>query len=108
MSAKHSLYCLSASTMIGKLNGFSDAEILELRTGNDCFDAKLNLLVQLIKNSLEQRGAVDSVLLQNFFEQGYSRESLIDALYVVGDNFITHFTDIVLDVPMDFPVVIEL
>ncbi|MFM9880854.1 MAG: carboxymuconolactone decarboxylase family protein, partial [Burkholderiaceae bacterium] len=34
-------YCLAAHTALGKMNGFSDAQILELRAGHASFDAKL-------------------------------------------------------------------
>ena len=101
-------YCLSVHTMIGKLNGFSEEEILELREGTASFDSKLNVLVRLVKNIVEQRGKPDNALLDQFFAEGYTCENLVDALYVVGDNFITNFTAKILDVPLDFPMAEEL
>jgi len=103
-----SLYGLSEQTMIGMLNGFSEAEIMQLRSGAADFDKKLNSLVQLVKNLMEQKGKVDTAFLENFFSEGYTPEHLVDVLHVVGDNFITNFTGKVLEVPIDFPLAKEI
>ena len=104
----NSLYGLSEHTMIGMLNGFSETEIMQLRCGAADFDRRLNSLVQLVKNIMEQKGTVDNTLVDNFFSQGYTPEHLVDVLHVVGDNFITNFIGKVLDVPIDFPLAKEL
>ena len=104
----NSHYGLSEHTMIGKLNGFSETEIMQLRSGTADFDKRLNSLVQLVKNVLEQKGKVDTAFIENFFSEGYTAEHLVDVLLVVGDNFITNFTGKILDVPIDFPLAKEL
>ena len=43
----NAMYCLSVHTMIAKLNGFSDDEILKLRKGVAPFNSKLDALVKL-------------------------------------------------------------
>lgn len=102
------MYCLSAHTMIGKLNGYSEEEIMHLRKGSAPFDQRLDILAQLVKNIVEQKGSVDSDKLNNFFDAGFTYENLIDMLFEVGDNFITNFTGKVLDVPIDFPLANKL
>lgn len=97
------MYCLSAHTMIGKLNGFSGEEIIQLRGGRARFDAQLDALVQLAKGIVEGKGKVPPAMLENFFNKGYTLENLIDLLHVVGDTFITNFMSKVLEVPIDFP-----
>ena len=104
----NSLYGLSEHTMIGMLNGFSETEIMQLRNGMSDFDRRLNSLVQLVKNMMEQKGNVNPALVDNFFSEGYTTEHLVDILNVVGDNFITNFTGKVLDIPIDFPLAKEL
>ena len=47
------IYCSSAHTSIGKINGFTDEQILELRAGKASFDTKLNALAKLAKNITE-------------------------------------------------------
>ncbi len=104
----NSLYCLSAHTMIGKLNGFNEAQILDIRLGKATFDKKLDALVKFIKNVIEEKNKTDSGLLQRCFNVGYTHEHLVDALHVVGDGFITNYLTKVLNVPIDFPLAEEL
>ena len=43
-------YCQSAHTALGKMNGFTDEQILEIRSGKASFDAKLDALAKFVKN----------------------------------------------------------
>ena len=98
------VYCLSAHTAIGKMNGFSDSEILELRTGAASFDSKLDALARLAKNLTETRGATENTVIENFFNQGWTKENLIDIIVLVGDKPISNYLHKTTDVPVDFPV----
>ena len=50
------VYCLSAHTAIGKMNGFNEDQILELRAGEASFDSKLDALAKFARNvSYKQR-----------------------------------------------------
>ncbi|MFD0862643.1 carboxymuconolactone decarboxylase family protein [Sungkyunkwania multivorans] len=98
------IYCLSAHTAIGKMNGFSDAEILELRSGNASFDHKLDALARLSKNITENRGRTEADVLDNFFAAGYTKENLIDTIALVGDKTISNYIHSTTQVPVDFPV----
>lgn len=97
-------YCLSAHTAIGKMNGFTDAEILELRAGQSTSDSKLNALAGLAKNLTEKRGAADNAVVENFFNQGWSKENLVDTIVLVGDKTISNYLHKTTNVPVDFPV----
>ncbi len=96
-------YCLSAHTAIGKMNGFNDAEILELRAGTASFDPKLNALAQLAKNITENRGATDVAVIDNFLNAGWTRENLVDTIVLVGDKTISNYLHKTTQVPIDFP-----
>ena len=61
------IYCLSAHTAIGKMNGFTDEQILELRAGYSTVNNKLDALAKLAKNITERRGKTDETVLENFF-----------------------------------------
>ena len=98
------VYCLSAHTAIGKMNGFTDEQILELRAGNASFDNKLDALAKLAKNITENRGATDSQVLENFFEAGWTKENLIDTIVLVGDKTISNYINNTTEIPVDFPV----
>jgi len=98
------IYCLSAHTAIGKMNGFTDEQILELRAGKASFDAKLDALTKLAKNITENRGATDEQVLADFFEAGWTKENLIDTIVLVGDKTISNYVHSTTKVPVDFPV----
>jgi uncharacterized peroxidase-related enzyme len=98
------VYCLSAHTAVGKMNGFTDAEILELRDGKASFDSKLNALAGLAKNLTETRGAANDAVVENFFSEGWTKENLIDTIVLVGDKTISNYLHKTTKVPVDFPV----
>ena len=96
-------YCLAAHTAIGKMNGFTDNQILELRLGKASFDTKLNALARLAKNITENRGATDEAVIADFFSAGWSKENLVDTIVLVGDKTISNYLHKTTDVPVDFP-----
>ncbi|TWO33891.1 carboxymuconolactone decarboxylase family protein [Seonamhaeicola sediminis] len=97
------LYCLSAHTAIGKMNGFTDEQILELRAGEASFNNKLDALARLAKNVTENRGRTDVDVLENFFSAGYSKGNLIDVISLVGDKTISNYIHSTTQIPVDFP-----
>lgn len=98
------LYCLSAHTAISKMNGFTDEQILELRSGRASFDNKLDALARLAKNITENRGATDAAVVENFFTAGWTKENLIDTIVLVGDKTISNYINNTTEIPVDFPV----
>jgi len=96
-------YCISAHTMIAKLNGFSDDEIMQLRRGRANFNTKLDAVVRLVKALAQNKGHQITYELTTFFDAGYSREHLLDTLQVVGASYMSNFIAIALHVPLDFP-----
>ncbi|MFS4454522.1 carboxymuconolactone decarboxylase family protein [Maribacter sp. 2304DJ31-5] len=97
-------YCLSAHTAIGKMNGFTDEQIIELRGGNASFDTKFDALAKLAKNITENRGATDAEVVDNFLNAGWTKENLVDTIVLVGDKTISNYLHKTTDVPVDFPV----
>ena len=98
------IYCLSAHTAIGKMNGFTEDQILELRTGNAPFDSKLDALAKFAKNVTENRGRTDANILENLLNAGYTKGSVIDIISLVGDKTISNYIHNTTQVPVDFPV----
>ena len=98
------IYCLSAHTAIGKMNGFTDEQILELRAGRASFDSKLDALARLSRNITENRGATDADVVDNFLNAGWTKENLIDTIVLVGDKTISNYIHSTTQVPVDFPV----
>lgn len=96
------VYCQSAHTVIGKMNGFTDEQILDIRRGK-ATDTKLNALVQLAKSITQNKGRADAVLVDNFFVQGYTNENLVDLILQVSDKVAMNYLHNLIQIPVDFP-----
>ena len=95
-------YCQSAHTVIGKMNGFNDEQIIEFREGRSS-DAKLNALVALAGEITENKGYGSPELLDNFFSQGYTKEHLVDLVLQVSEKSAMNYLHNITKVPIDFP-----
>ncbi|WP_348823595.1 carboxymuconolactone decarboxylase family protein [Flavobacterium aestuarii] len=96
------VYCVSAHTVIGKMNGFTDEQILDIRKGK-ANDAKLNALVQLAGEITKTRGEANSDLVDAFFAQGFTNENLVDLLLLISDKTAMNYLHNLTKVPVDFP-----
>lgn len=101
-------YCLAAHTAIGKLNGFTDDQILEIRSGAASFDPKLNALASFVKSASLNHGKPEAQVLEDFFNAGYNEENLVDTIVLIGDKTITNYLHKATQVPIDWPAIPEL
>lgn len=100
-------YCLSAHTLIAKMNGFSDEEILKIRSGN-ATDAKLDALVTFAKSVTENRGRVPEAIIDAFFNAGYDKGNMVDVIMQVSDKIASNYLHNLTQIPVDFPLAPEL
>ena len=96
-------YCLAAHTVIGKMNGLTDEQILEVRAGTASFDAKLDALARLTRNIVLNRGHADPALVDAFIAAGWGKANLVDAIVLIGDKTVTNYLHGTTQVPVDFP-----
>jgi len=96
-------YCKAAHTAVGKMLGFTEEEILEIRSGKISFNKKLNALANLTKEIIETKGEVMEDVKTNFFKEGYTIENLVDVVMTIGDKIITNYLFALTKVPIDFP-----
>lgn len=96
-------YCQSAHTVLGKMNGFSENEILELRSGSASFDAKLDALVRFTADVVNNKGKATQESKDAFFAAGYSEANMIDVVIVVGDKVISNYIHNLTGFAIDFP-----
>ena len=96
-------YCQSAHTAIGKMNGFTDDQILEIREGSASFDSKLDALARFVKDITVSRTHPSAEVVEELFEAGYSKANLVDIIFVIGDKFISNLINGVTNIPIDFP-----
>lgn len=96
------LYCQSAHTVIGKMNGFTDEQLLDIRRGK-AETPKLNSLVKLAASITKNRGRAEAALVDDFYAQGYSNENLVDLILQVSDKTAMNYLHNLTQIPVDFP-----
>lgn len=96
-------YCLAAHTMVGKMSGFTDEQIMEIRHGRASFDAKLDALTRLTKGIAQSRGHVDQAFVEAFFAAGWTKENLVDTIVLIGDKTVSNYLHSTTKIPVDFP-----
>ncbi|MBY0355626.1 MAG: carboxymuconolactone decarboxylase family protein [Rickettsiales bacterium] len=96
-------YCLAAHSAIGKMVGFTEEQVLEVRSGKASFDKKLDILAQLTKSIASNRGKANPMLLEAFFAAGWTKENLVDTIVTIGDKTVTNYLHSTTKVPVDFP-----
>ncbi len=101
-------YCLAAHTAVGKMVGFTDAQILEIRQGRASFDPKLDALARFVREVAEKRGHVAAADTEAFLKAGWSEGAVVDVIMVVGDKIITNYLHGVTKVAVDFPAASKL
>ncbi len=95
-------YCLSAHTTLGKMNGFSEEETLDLRS-NEIADTKLNALVTLTSQIVNQNGHPSEEAVQNFLEVGYNKAAFAELIGAVALTTITNYVFHNGGFEIDFP-----
>lgn len=101
-------YCQSAHTVLGKMNGFSDEQVIELRKGSASFNPQLDALVKFTASVVENRGKATDESKSNFFDAGYTEAHLIDVVLLIGDKIISNYIHNLTGFEIDFPVAPEL
>nr|WP_315033737.1 carboxymuconolactone decarboxylase family protein [uncultured Chryseobacterium sp.] len=101
-------YCQSAHTVLGKMNGFTDEQILEIRSGKASFDEKLDALAKFTAAVVNNKGKIAAETLESFFGAGYNEANMIDVIIVIGDKIISNYLHNLTHLEIDFPLAAEL
>ncbi len=101
------VYCQSAHTVLGRMNGFTDEQLTDIRKGKSS-DPKLNTLVQLAAAITQNRGNANDDTVAAFFEQGYTNENLVDLILQISDKTAMNYLHNLIQVPVDFPLATTL
>jgi uncharacterized peroxidase-related enzyme len=73
------VYCQSVHLLLGKMNGFSDEQLTDIRKGKSN-DGKLNALVALAADITKNRGNASVENVEAFYAQGFTNENLVDLI----------------------------
>lgn len=96
------VYCLAAHTTIGKMNGFSDEEILRLRAGHSS-TPKFDALVKFAKEVTQHKGHANEATVNAFYAAGYTHGHLVDVILQVSDKTAMNYLHNLTQIPVDFP-----
>jgi uncharacterized peroxidase-related enzyme len=101
-------YCLAAHTAVGKMAGFTEAQIVEIRGGRATFDPKLDALARFVREVTLTRGHAAPGVTEAFLEGGWTQGNLVDVIMAIGDKIISNYLHGVTGVPVDFPAAAKL
>ncbi|MBK7439308.1 MAG: carboxymuconolactone decarboxylase family protein [Saprospiraceae bacterium] len=101
------IYCQSAHTLLGKMNGFTDEQVLDIRRGQ-AGDKKLHALVALTADITKNRGKASEENVNAFFAHGYTKENLVDVILQISDKTAMNYLHNLTEIPVDFPIVPSL
>ncbi len=101
-------YCQSAHTAIGKMHGFNDEQVLEIRSGAASFNEKFDALAKFTADVVANRGRASEASKEAFFAAGYTETSLVDVVVLIGDKIISNYTHNLTGFEIDFPLAAEL
>lgn len=96
-------YCQSAHTVIGKMVGFSEEQVLELRQASASFNPKLDALVKFTASVVTHRGRATEESKLAFFDAGYNEANMIDVVIIIGDKIISNYLHNLTGFEIDFP-----
>lgn len=101
-------YCQAAHTAIGKMQGFSDEQIIEIRKAEISFDARLDALAKFVRETAERRGNPSPEAVENLFAAGYTQGNLVDIVIVIGDKIVSNYLHSITQLPIDWEAAPEL
>jgi uncharacterized peroxidase-related enzyme len=95
-------YCLAAHSALGKMAGFSEADLIEIRKGTTT-DPKLSALITLAAELTEQRGKASPAAISNFLASGYSHAAFAELIGMVALRSFTNYIFSNGEFEIDFP-----
>jgi AhpD family alkylhydroperoxidase len=97
------LYCQSAHTLLGTMNGLTEDQTIEIRRGGASFDPKLNALVSLAKEITAKRGFIADVILDSFLQAGYTKGQVVELVMLIAEKTAMNYLHAITKVAIDFP-----
>ena len=95
-------YCQAAHTALGKMNGFTEEETIELRRG-ESDNERLKAIVTLAQDITSSHGRPSEANVENFFAQGFDNAALIDLVALVADKTLANYVHNITQIAIDFP-----
>jgi AhpD family alkylhydroperoxidase len=100
-------YCRAAHTVLAKVQGFTEEETVQIRSGS-IEDPRLRTLTSLATEVARNAGKASAEIRDRFFYLGFDNKALIDFIAVVISVTFTNYVHGLTGVPIDFPEVRSL
>ena len=100
-------YCLAAHSTVGKMLGYSENEVIDIRRGT-VSDDKLSALITLASELTEKRGKASQQSIDNFLSAGYTHQSFAELIGLVALRIVTNYLFSNGEFDIDFPRAPEL
>jgi hypothetical protein len=84
-------YMIGIAGRLAQMNGWTEAEIAALRAGTPTSEAKLNVLIGLIRDAASNSGSVSDARWNAARQAGWSDEQLTDAFAYLGLTLFTGY-----------------
>jgi uncharacterized peroxidase-related enzyme len=95
-------YCLAAHTALGQKAGLSLADMAAAQAG-ESKDRRTQAALSFAKKIVVNKGQLSKNEVDEVKSAGFSEEETAEILAHVALNIFTNYTNIVFDVPVDFP-----
>lgn len=96
-------YCQAAHTTLGKMNGLTEEQTIEIRKGSASFDNKLDVLVKLAKEIIAKKGFTSTEAVDAFINAGYTKGQVIELIFLVAEKTAMNYVHAITKVDIDFP-----
>lgn len=101
-------YCQAAHTASARRTGLTDEQIVQIRTGEITFDARLAAIAEIARNAAADTGNVDPAVRQNALDAGWSEEQLEELFAHIAANLYTNYFNHYAGTELDFPPAVNL
>ncbi len=96
-------YCQAAHTTLGKMNGLTEEQTIEIRKGSAPFDNRLDALVKLAKEITAKKGFASTETIDAFIDAGYSKGQVVELVFLVAEKTAMNYVHAITKVEIDFP-----
>ncbi len=96
-------YCQAAHTTLGKMNGLTEEQTIEIRKGSAPFDNRLDALVKLAKEITAKKGFASTETIDAFINAGYSKGQVVELVFLVAEKTAMNYVHAITKVEIDFP-----
>lgn len=94
-------YCIPAHSLIAHVMNVSDALNQALVEKNPLPNRRLEVLREVTLEIVRNRGHIAASALENFFDEGYTKQNLLEIIVGVAQKVMSNYTNHIADTPID-------